>query len=105
MVSHKNYHLNANEDFFISLTSKLITYFIDGFTLGMKSKIISYVLSGSEHIIILIILIIVYSPTGRATFSGWVQKILWDCPRVVGCGPWPLSCHGIPSFKRLLGVL
>ena len=34
MVSHKNYHLNANEEYFISLTSKLITHFIDSFTSG-----------------------------------------------------------------------
>ena len=38
MVSHKKYHLNANEEYFISLTSILITYFIDGFTSGMKSN-------------------------------------------------------------------
>ena len=29
--------LNVNEDFIIVLTSKLITFFIDGFTSGMKS--------------------------------------------------------------------
>ena len=37
MVSHIAYHLNVNEEIFISLTSKLITNFIDGFTLGIKS--------------------------------------------------------------------
>ena len=38
MVSHKNYNLNANEDFVIFLTSKLITCFIGDFTLKMKSN-------------------------------------------------------------------
>src|ERR1700738_2481662 len=38
IVSEKNYNLNANEDFVIFLTSKLITCFIDGFTLKMKSS-------------------------------------------------------------------
>ena len=33
----QNYHLIANEEFYTSLTSKLITHFIDGFTLGKKS--------------------------------------------------------------------
>ena len=33
MVSHKNYNLNANEGFVMFLTSKLITCFIDSFTL------------------------------------------------------------------------
>ena len=32
MVNHKIYHLNANEEILISLTSKLLTT-IDGFTL------------------------------------------------------------------------
>ena len=50
MVSHKNYNLNANEGFVIFLTSKLITCFIDGFTLKMKSQSIAYLLNGSEHI-------------------------------------------------------
>ena len=50
MVSHKNYNLSANEDFVIFLTSKLITCFIDGFTLKMKSQSIAYLLNGSEHI-------------------------------------------------------
>ena len=50
MVSHKNYNLSANEDFVIFLTSKLITCFIGGFTLKMKSKSIAYLLNGSEHI-------------------------------------------------------
>ena len=52
MVSHKNYHLIANEDVFVPLTSKWITYFIDNFTSGMKSKTIIYSLSESEHIYI-----------------------------------------------------
>ena len=42
MVSHKFYHLSANEGLFIPLISKLITYFIDNFTLGMKYKSIAY---------------------------------------------------------------
>ena len=46
----QNYHLNANEEFYRSLTSKLITYFIDGFTSGMESKPIAYLHSESEHI-------------------------------------------------------
>ena len=50
MVSHNNYHLNANEEFFISLTFKFITYFDDSFTSGMKSKSTVSLLSGSEHI-------------------------------------------------------
>ena len=50
MVSRKNYNLNANEGFIIFLTSKLITGFIDGFTLEMKSQSIAYLLNGSEHI-------------------------------------------------------
>ena len=32
------------------LTSKLITFFIDDFTFGMKSKSIAYLLNGSAHI-------------------------------------------------------
>ena len=50
MVSHKNYHLDVNEDFFISLISKSITYFIDGFILGTKSQSIACLRSGSKHI-------------------------------------------------------
>ena len=50
MVIHKNYNLNANEGFVIFLTSKLITCFIDGFTLKMKSQSIAYLLNESEHI-------------------------------------------------------
>ena len=38
IVTDKNYNLNGNEDFVIFLTSKLITCFIDGFTLKMKSS-------------------------------------------------------------------
>ena len=50
MVSHINYNLSANEGFVIILTSKLITCFIDGFTLKMKYQSIVYLLNGSEHI-------------------------------------------------------
>ena len=41
-VSHKNYNLVANEGFVILLTSKLIIWFIGGFTLKMKSQSIAY---------------------------------------------------------------
>jgi hypothetical protein len=50
MVCDNNYHLTSNEEFFISLTSKLVTYFIDSCTLGMKSQSIAYLPNGSEHI-------------------------------------------------------
>ena len=52
MVAQINYNLNANEDFVIILTSKLITCFIDGFTLGMKSQSIAHLLKESKHIYI-----------------------------------------------------
>ena len=52
MVSHKNYYLNVNDEFVIFLTSKLITFFIDGFTFGMKSQSIAILSSGSAHIYI-----------------------------------------------------
>ena len=38
IVSNKNYNLNANEDFVIFLTLKLITCFIGGFILKVKSS-------------------------------------------------------------------
>ena len=47
---HKNYNLSANEGVVIFLTSKLITCFIDGFTLEMKSQSIAYLLNESEHV-------------------------------------------------------
>ena len=50
MVSHKNDNLNVNKDLVMFLTSKLITCFIDGFTSGMKSQSIAYLLIGSAHI-------------------------------------------------------
>ena len=50
MVSRKNYNLNVNEGFVILLTSKLITCFIDDFTLTMKPQSIAHLLNGSEHI-------------------------------------------------------
>jgi hypothetical protein len=40
MVSHENFNLSANEGFVIFLISKLITWFIGGFT---------YLLNESEH--------------------------------------------------------
>ena len=63
MVSQKNYNLNANEGFVIFFTFKLITCFIDGFTLKMNpnqlennlstlSEMIDYVLNGFKHIYI-----------------------------------------------------
>ena len=52
MVSHKKYNLNVNENFVSFLISKLITFFIDGFTSGMKSHLMAYLLGGSTHIYI-----------------------------------------------------
>ena len=63
MVSQKNYNLNANEGFVIFFTFKLITCFIDGFTLKMNpnqlennlstlSEMIDYVHNGFKHIYI-----------------------------------------------------
>ena len=42
--------LNVNEDFVIFLTSNISTSFINGFTSGMKSHSISYLLIGNAHI-------------------------------------------------------
>ena len=42
MVSYKNYNLNAKRGFCHFLTFKLITCFIDGFTLRRKSQSIAY---------------------------------------------------------------
>ena len=50
MVSYKNYNLNAKWGFCHFLTFKLITCFIDGFTLRRKSQSIAYLLNESEHI-------------------------------------------------------
>ena len=50
MVNPNNYILIANEGFVIFLTSKLITCFIDNFTLKRKSQSIAHLLNGSEHI-------------------------------------------------------
>ena len=50
MMSHKNYNLGDNMGFVIILPSKLITCFVDGFTLKMNSQSISYLLNGSEHV-------------------------------------------------------
>ena len=50
MASHENYNLGAREGFVMLLTSKLITCFIDGFTLRMKSKSIACLLNEREHI-------------------------------------------------------
>ena len=52
MVSHINYKvLNVNEDFVIDVTSKLTTYFIDGFTSRMKSQINCLFTSGNIYIL------------------------------------------------------
>jgi hypothetical protein len=50
MASHKSYNLSVDDSFAIFLTSKLITCFIDGFTLIRKSQSIVYLLNGGEHI-------------------------------------------------------
>ena len=50
MVSLKNYNFSGNEGFVICLTSKLITCFIDGFTMEMKSQSIAYLLNESDGI-------------------------------------------------------
>ena len=56
MMSHIHYNLNVDEDFLIVFTSKFITCFIDihlhasGFTSGMKSQSIAYLLKGKEQI-------------------------------------------------------
>ena len=50
MVSHNNYNLSANEAFAMFLTSKLITCFINNFTLKRKSQSIAHLVNGSEHI-------------------------------------------------------
>ena len=49
MVSHKNYNLNVDEDFVI-FDFQVITSFIDGFTSGMKSQPMAYLLGGSARI-------------------------------------------------------
>jgi hypothetical protein len=50
MVFHKNYNINASEDFVTFSTSKLVTRFVDVFTTGMKPHSIAYLLSRSAHI-------------------------------------------------------
>ena len=65
-MNHKNDNLNVNEDFVIFLTSKLITCFIDGFTSGMKSQSIIYLLIGSAPIYWI------------SDLEGEVHSI-WDC--------------------------
>lgn len=54
IISHKNYHFNLNDEFFISLTSKLMSSCTDCFTLGMKSQSLVCLLSASEYIYIYI---------------------------------------------------
>jgi hypothetical protein len=50
MVSCKIYNLNANEDFVVFLTSKIITWFIGSFTLKLNLQPIAYLLKVGEHI-------------------------------------------------------
>ena len=50
MINYKNHNRSGNEGFVIFLTSKLITCFINGFTLKMKSQSIVYLHHESEHI-------------------------------------------------------
>ena len=50
MISCKMHNLNVNEGFVIFLTSKLITCFIGGFTLTMKSQSIAHLRNENEHI-------------------------------------------------------
>ena len=72
MVSHKNYNLNVNEDFVIFLTSKLITYFIDGFTWNEIPINFIFLLIGSTHIYWILDLKIKYTPyaiCNQATFK------------------------------------
>ena len=50
MVIQKNDNLSANEGFVIFSFSKLMTCFIDGFTVKMKSQLVAYLCIGNEHI-------------------------------------------------------
>ena len=50
MKSHKNYNLNANEEFVLLLTFKFVIWFFGGFTLKSKFRSIAYLLNVSEHI-------------------------------------------------------
>ena len=52
MVNYKNYNLGANEGFVVLFASKLITCFIDGFTLETVSQSTTNLLNESEHIYI-----------------------------------------------------
>jgi hypothetical protein len=45
----QNYNLTVNEGLVIVFTFKLITCFIVGFTLKMKSQSMAYLLNESEH--------------------------------------------------------
>jgi hypothetical protein len=117
MVSHKKYHLNANEGFVIPFTSKLITWFISGLALKMNSQSIAYWLNGSEHIYWIWDLEgevhsiwdlwisglqdckdngFFFKLGGRATIFGRIQKMLifWTC----GC-----PCPNIPPPESLWG--
>jgi hypothetical protein len=130
MLSHKNDHLNANEDFcfyfyfFISLISKFITYFIDGFNSRMKYESNSYSLSESEHIYRILDLEVevhstwvlwtwwpsrmhgqLFSEIGRGGqhFSVGFIKVIWGYQkglRIAGPCPYPIMEH---LLKKLVG--
>ena len=127
MVSRKIYHLNINEEFSVSWTSKLLTYFIDGFILRMRSQSIAYLPGESEHTYwILGLKVEVHSiwvlwtrwpsgmqrqfflkwgGAGRATFFNRIQKVFMGLPK--GCksrGP-ALSNQRTHSLKNPMGVL
>lgn len=109
MVSINNYHLTANEEFFISLTSKLITYFIDSCTLEMKSQLFIYQVGVNIYFGPLKLRCTQYGFCGTrwpwTTFLvGFIFFFLsWGCLRVAGRGPGPLSYKGIPSLQSSLG--
>ena len=76
MVSHKNYNLNANEGFVIFFTSKLITCFIDNFTLNlMNSQSIAYLLNGSEYIYIYIYWILDLEGELHSIWDLWISGL------------------------------
>ena len=100
MASHRKYILSANEGFVMFLTSKLITYFIDGFASKGKSQSIAYLLNESEHIYwILDLENEVHSIwvkwtsglqecKGQARVGGWRLRLFRCCP----C-PLPDECN------------
>ena len=125
MATHKKYHLYANEECIISLSFTLMTCFMDGFTLGMKSQSIAYLLSGSKRIYWILGLevevhwiwgfvdwvalknartTLFESRTIYATFFGRAQKNLLRVAqglRVASLGPYPI--RGAPPTYLLSG--